>query len=425
MALDRLIIVDLTRQPARVRVTTIAAPASPTARETADLTSPLRVALRAEPAGLRSFAGEEAVDVIEDDLTIRFDDLHTDLLRLEDIELQSHLISAFWSNLSERLARDGWLKPSGQAAGYVIPHALYPPALLERFRQACAVEGRLKIAGFSSEAVSLLMGFLQSEALRQGLAALDYARPHTVCLVAAYDDSEVSVACFDYSTEAEERYRILLRDYFRTTCGNLSDKLKSCDWLGEFSALISLESPSLTGLSRDALEATLDAVAVGIFKERHQTTELDWLKIKGADYIANCSRGRARVSAQYNIETACHIGIQIDQGRFYPVITKDEMARTSSFPYGSAQAFKLQGHPGNEMRVNLYCGYSDRLEDATLLGYTTLEQAELSSLKSGAASAIAAVLRLDTHGGGEFTLGLMPDNRIINSIPFVLPGLLV
>lgn len=422
MAVGRTIIVDLTRDSARVCVVD---PGSPPNEVMNELIIPYRVAVRDEETDVRMFAGEEAADIQEDGSTIIFDNLHTELPRIEDTELQSELAKAFWREICRKLLKEGWLETSGQpVAGYVIPHYLSPPVLLERFREACAGETPVKVAGFFSEAASLLIGFLQSEAFVPVAGELDDSQPLTICLVIAADDGEMEVACFDYSREAGGRISILLRDYFRTTYADLSARLQASDWLGTFSVLISLESPELARASKESLDATLGAVSIDIVREQHQVAGLAGLKAKGAAYIAGRSLGRGVASGEYGIETACHIGVRINQSSFHPIIAKEEFAQIVDFPYSSLRAFKLQGRPGNEMRIQLYCGSSDRVEDSTLLGHLTLSQSELVSLTSRNESALVAVVKLDAQGSGEFTLGLLPDNRIIGSQSFTLPGLI-
>ncbi|HVG19054.1 MAG TPA: hypothetical protein VNI02_08365 [Blastocatellia bacterium] len=389
-----------------------------------EFTIPYRVAVRDEDAGMSMYAGEESAGMREDDRTLVFDDLHTELLRIEDTELQSELARAFWREICRELSQRGLLEHSGQpVAGYVIPHYLSPPDLLERIREACAGE-RETVAGFFSEAASLLVGFLRAEVFASMASEFDNSGPLTVCLVVAEDDGELNVACFDYSSEAAGAVSILLRDYFRTTYAQLSDRLKASDWLGAFSALVSLESTELARPSKESLDATLDAVSAGIVREQYQVAGLDGLKARGAAHLAALCSGRGAASGEYRIEVACHIGVRVSRSSFHPVISKEEFARIVDFPYSSLQTFKLEGRPGNEMRVQLYCGSSDRVEDSTLLGHLTLSQSELASLTSGNESVVVAIVKLDTQGSGEFTLGLLPDNRIIGSQSFTLPGLM-
>jgi hypothetical protein len=48
---------------------------------------------------------------------------------------------------------------------------------------------------------------------------------------------------------------------------------------------------------------------------------------------------------------------------------------------------------------------------------------DVSLLASGGGWELFAAVHLSSPGAGELTLGLMPDDRVIGTLPFVLPGL--
>lgn len=421
MTTQQTIIVDLTGDLARICV---ADSGVRNVEVRNQLIVPCRIAVQDDEAGLRFFAGNKTANISEDDRTLMFDNLPTDLPGIEDEELQSELALSFWNEVCETLLSEGLLKgPVEAARGYIIPDHHSPPDLLERIRAACAKETP-SIAGFCHEGISLVMGFLQSSAFSTVLRNFDCSLPVPICLFAA-DNNALEVACFDYLLADDARVSILLRNYFRTTYNDVFRRLKHSDWDDRLSVLCALETPNLADSAREVLDALFYVVSTDdVVKERQLMPELPWLKARGAAHIACCCSGRVATPVEYNIETAWHIGVRLDQESFHPLVTRKRFEEVKDFPHSALQTFKLQGRPGNEMRVQLYCGFSDRIEDSTLLGQLTLSQPELVSLASNE-SALAAVLKLDTHGSGEFTLGLLPDDRIISSMAFTLPGLVI
>jgi hypothetical protein len=420
MTTQQTIIVDLTRPEALICVVD---PGARPLELNHQQVVPYRVAIRNDEADLRFLAGDKAANIREDGRTLIFDNLASELLRIEDEELQSELALAFWNEICETLLRQGVLKDSAESVkGYIIPHHCSPPDLLVRIRKGSA-GNTPSIAGFCHEGICLVMGLLQTGAFATAISGREGLVP--VCLFAA-DGNAIDVVCFDYLVDGDGRISILLRNYFRATSDDLFRRLKQADWLDTFSVLLLLESSNLSDSAKDTLNALLDGIWTDdVVKQRQVMPELPWLKALGAAYIASCCFGQAATPGEYNLQTAWHIGVRLDRDSFHPLVTRKQFEEARDFSYSALQFFKLRGRPGNEMRVQLYCGFSHRVEDSTLLGQLTLSNPELASLASDSESVLAAVLKLDTHGSGEFTLGLLPDDRIVSSMAFALPGLVI
>lgn len=420
MTTQQTIIADLTKPVARICVVD---PGGKPLELNHQQVVPYRVAIRNDEAGLRFLAGDKAENIREDERTLIFNNLASELLRIEDEELQSELALAFWSEICETLSSQGVLKDSAETVkGYIIPHHCSPPDLLVHIRKGSAAK-KLSIAGFCHEGISLVMGLLRSGAFASAIHGRDSSVP--ICLFAA-DDNVIDVVCFDYLVDDDGRISILLRNYFRATSDDLFRRLKQANGLDTFTVLLLLESSNLSDSVKDTLNALIDGVwADNVVKERQVMPQLPWLKALGAAYIASYCSGQAATPEEYNFQTAWHIGVRLDRDSFHPLVSSKQFEETRDFSYSALQFFKLRGRPGNEMRVQLYCGFSPRVEDSTLLGQVTLSNPELASLASDNESMLGAVLRLDTHGSGEFTLGLLPGDRIVSSMAFALPGLMI
>jgi hypothetical protein len=285
----------------------------------------------------------------------------------------------------------------------------------------CVRETPLCLVGFTNAAVALILGFLRSEEVSSEWIQIVRSQQATVCLVVASDESTVDVACFDYAFAAPRQHRILIRDHFQTTCGGLLSRLRDCDWLGSFSQLVVIEDPTLPQSAQSALTVPLQAISDAVKPYRQKVTNASQLSVRGASHLALCASGRASDDQEYDIGHSCHIGIQIDQQYFEPVIAKKSWKNVTEFPHLAAQTFRLRGRPGDALRLNLFSGYSTRVADAVPLGYTILAQEELTHLSD--AGAFTAVVRLDASGSGEFLLGLIPENRVVHRQPFRLQGL--
>lgn len=387
-----------------------------------DMTPTLAVRLD-EPGTLRVLAGEEAMEAREDNSTLIFEQPARDLPLIEDAELQALLLSGFWRSVGQGLTSRGLMRAGEQAVGYVVPPYCFPLPLLESLRASCAGESPLKLVGIVQEAAALVLGFLRSEAFQPGAPVAAADAPVTICLVVASEEQAVDVVCFDHARVTPTRHRVLIRDFFQTTCAELSARLRDCDWLGTFSLLVIVEDPALPQSAQSALDAPLQAITDGVARRHLRTPAASEMKLRGGAHVALCAAGVAPDEQEYDVAHACHIGLQIDQQHFQPVIHKEAWAGLTEFPHLAAQAFRLRGSPGNALRLNFYSGYSTRVADAVPLGHAMLGQEELAQL-SGAA-ALAAAVRLDAPGGGEFLLGLLPENRALRRQAFTLPGLVV
>ncbi len=390
----------------------------------AELHMPSRLVVRHEQAdGLRVLGGEEATEAREDESTLIFEHPARDLPRMEEAELQTLLMVGFWRALAQGMVTRGLLRAGEQAAGYVVPPHRFPLPLLESFRASCAGERPLKLVGIAHEAAALVLGFLRSEAFRLEESAMQSTAPVTICLVVACHEQTIDVMCFDYARATPTRHCVLIRDFFQTTYAELSTRLRDCDWLGTFSQLVIVEDPMLPASTQSAFNVPLQAITDGVTLQRHQMPAASQLKLSGGAHIALCAAGLAPDEQEYDVAHACHIGLQIDQQNFQPVVTKDAWAQLTEFPHLAAQAFRLRGSPGNALRLNFYSGYSTRVADAVPLGHAMLWQEDLAQLTG--ATALTAAVRLDAPGSGEFILGLMPENRALRRQPFTLPGLVV
>jgi hypothetical protein len=380
---------------------------------------PARLGLRLEDEGLRAVAGEDADGLCAEAATLIFEHPVRDLPRMDDPELQKLLVAGFWRALTQRLVTRGMLRPEEHADGYLVSPHVFPSPLLNSLRESCSGERPLQLVGIAHEAAALVLGFLRSEACHLKDSA---PAAVTICLVIAIDDRTVDVACFDYEQTTPTSQRILIRDFFQTTCAELSARLHDCDWLGAFSQLVVIEDPTLAPQAQTAINAPLQAIAEGIAIERQQSSVAWQLKLSGGAHIALCASGRAPDEQEYDIGHACHIGLQIDQRSFQPVIDKEAWTHLTEFPHFAAQAFRLRGQTGNALRLNLYSGYSTRIAVAVPLGHTMLSHEDLAQLNG--AGSFTAALRFDTPCTGEFLLGLMPENRALRRQPFRLPGLM-
>ncbi|HJQ25675.1 MAG TPA: hypothetical protein VKA60_17265 [Blastocatellia bacterium] len=385
---------------------------------------PLRVAIRKTDAGFLTWAGEEAEPLVEDAQTLVFDELNVHLPRIDDSELREQLLTAVWSKVCERLADNGLLHRPGQSAAYVIPRAGWPPALLEHFREVCARDGRLRLIGFPDEAAALVVGLMQADMVRRVLSSPPASGSATYCLAVAAEDTQAIVCCFDYASDGRREHRVVLRDFFRTKYRALADDLKSREWSSDVSGLLVFESPELATPACTALEATLRGVRTEVTRPPLPPAQIQNLKLVGGAYIAQCSMALGEPADHFVVEAAYHIGVQTSQRRFHPILTRSQMTQATQYPLVAEQRFRLKGRPGSEMRVNVYCGYSPRVAEATYLGHFTLSQVELARLGSDREAAIAASVTMDSPGSAEVALHLLPDNRRIASRQWLLPALM-
>lgn len=421
-----IVTLDLSAPGARARVTAarVGVP-----RVEFDLT--LRAAVRAEGGRIVTLLGAEAADALEDERTLVFDDLGAAFPHIENAGVLRHLIRALWEWVERELVSRAGEGLAGRADAHVVVPNGYPPALLESFREACAGARHVTLSGFAHETAALLVGLLRSESFARAGREGNLRPPATVCLFAARGESEIDVACFDYLSEESGESRALVRDHFRTSGDELLTRLRSCDWLGSFSAILLLEDTELGERARARLSETFDAIGMGVAETRLRTDEVRRLKAAGVGQISRAgTAGRGGVAAAHDseaawecsIEAAFNLGVRVDQESFYPVFSKHDYAAARDYPWVAFQSFELRGRPGGEVRLGLYCGFSDRVSDATPLGHVSLGGRHLAALAGGTPSALAAI-RLDAPGSGEFALYLLPGDELVGSFPFTLPAL--
>lgn len=415
----RLIVVDWMPNAARAGVF------SKTVRGwqlTSELEMPPRLVVRNETShGLRVLAGAQAAEVVEDANTLVFEHPACDLPNIDDQELATLLVDGFWRAVSQGLVTSKSVQTSELIPGYVVTPQRFPLPLLESFRETCAKQRPLKLIGSIHEAAALVVGSLRVEAFDLGETAIESVV--TVCLVVACDEQTIEVACFDYTQPTPTHHRILIRDCFQTTCVGLSKRLHDCDWLGAFSLLAIVEDPSLPSAARDALNTPLQAITNSATVQRRQLAAASRLRLLGGAHIALCAARQAPDDQEYDVAHAYHIGVQIDQQHFKPILNKDAWEQLGESPYLAAQGFRMRGVAGSGLRLNLYSGYSTRVAEAVPLGHTMLWQEDLAQLN--ARTALTAAVRLDAPGSGEFLVGVMPENRILRRHAFNVPGLVV
>ena len=375
--------------------------------------------------GLITLACDEAMEASDDDRTIVFDDVIYDLPRIEAPDLQAHLMRACWNALYRLLAQRGLLSDRDKAVCFMIFRQAYPTPLLERWREVCAEQRQLKLAGFTHEAAALLIGFLRSEFFAQAQAKLAPGDRVSACLVAAGSDSEVEVIHFDYALESGTRRRLLVHEYFRVTCGDLPARITRCDWLGDLSSIFMLMNSSLDNQSHKALKIFLSALPANADNQRFQVSALPDLKLIGAIYIALCRIGRGDPQSEYVIETACNIGVRINQRKIHPIIRKEDFSRITEFPYTAFRTFKLKGKPGGGFRMNFYCGQSNLIAEATSLGGLSLPQQTSETLSFDKDTVFASAVRLDSPESGEITVGVFPEDKLVGSMPFKIPVIMI
>src|SRR5262245_7102889 len=126
---EKLVIVDLTCNPARISVTTV----GPLRIETIQAPGHAwRVALRQTDDGLLTLTSDEAAEARDDERTMVFDDAISDLPRIDDLELQAHLMRACWNALYRLLAQRDLLSDLDKAVCFMTFRHDYQTPLLER-----------------------------------------------------------------------------------------------------------------------------------------------------------------------------------------------------------------------------------------------------------------------------------------------------
>src|SRR5437868_3521312 len=132
----RLVVVDWTRSAARVGVFDENLRRWQLASE---LNLPARLVIRNEQSdGLRVLAGDEAAGAREDASALVFEQPVRDLPRMEEVELQTLLLSGFWRALGESLVAGGQLRAGRQAARDVVGAQRFSLPGVANLRAMCA-----------------------------------------------------------------------------------------------------------------------------------------------------------------------------------------------------------------------------------------------------------------------------------------------
>jgi hypothetical protein len=410
---------DLTTRPVRFGIASANGPLS--VEVLSELSLPWRVAIQLdENDELHRFTGNETLQINEYGHTLIFDEVQTSIPRIKDKELRALLLGELWKAVGQTLG--SFLSAHRPPPIYVISPYFYSQSLLDEMREA-SLSGPVRLAGFVHEAASLLLGTIQTDIFSQMTEGLSFHELATLSLIAAYEDASVDVACFDYSLEGDGSHRILIRDYFHTTDDNLRTRLEKCDWLDQFAKLLLLASQGCDAESNKALTNTLRTLSLDAAVTRHEILKLTNLKMTGAAHIARCCGGTGDKS-RYVLDIVYNIGVQVEQDRFHPILSKDEMSRLTIYPHTVAQTLQVQGDPGNQMRLDLYCGQSDVVGDGILLGGFTLSRQDLMA-NASTISPLALFATMKTPGSGEITLGLLENDRVIDRVPFTVPALVV
>lgn len=410
-----IVIADLARDAARVG---LAALGDQSVEVPAEFALPQRVALVLGDAGIVALAGGAAAGARTDAHTLVFNRLQKSLPRVGDSELRSRLAAANWGALCEELTGRGLVGPEG-CVGYVIPHHLSTQPLLEEFRAACAASS-VRPVGFVHEAAALALGFVRSPLLTKTLDG--GGGRATFCLLVASDESEVDVVCFDYSAEHPPRRELLIRDFFHADCAGLSKSLEGRSWAAGITHLVSVEDEAVEAESLAPLVALFKADGARVEKRRFKASAARRLKIGGAAHVARCCHGRGGAGEEYSISNAYGIGVQTDRKRFHPIIDGLTASAVEDFPRRAEQTFALRGQPGAQLRLDLRCGYSDRVAETIPLGVATVGVSDLAR-RAGRGEAVNVAVTLDAPGAGQFTLESATTRRPLASLPFVLPSL--
>lgn len=415
LAESHAIVVDLTSAE-------VVAAAVPEASRPFDMSPevkfPCAVAFRLQEGELKSFAGKQLVNLVEDDQTILFDYLHEDLHRLEDAELQDHLIETLWQALFDSATETNLISPPGKTLAFLTTPITYPQTLLERFRRRCGQKDGLVLGGCINEALALTIGFLRSPYLSE---VKDGPEPRKFNLLVA-TASGVEVVAITYRKVAgSTRHHVGIREFFRTSYEKLAARLQGFGGPRSTDSLISLESNSTDSQQRATLEIVLPSTG---FSVRHQTDDADWLKGVGAAYIAKCSLGHGDIEAEFFITAPTNIGVQLNQRVVCPVVHKDDLIKLEQFPYQASRTFAIRGASQQDVEINLYSGFSSRVAESVLLASGAFPARELNSKRNSAVNLVVSVI-LESAGSGVFKIGLPSGEPVTSDRRFTLPGLVV
>jgi hypothetical protein len=381
-----------------------------------------RVAIAQIGNDLIALADGEAGKALDGTSTLSFDHLDICLPLVEDEELQSQIIRTFWTFLCQAVFDRRLGDNSGVTSCVIVRHN-YSVPLLERFREACASDGRIRLFTFLNEAASLVIGTLNSEIL-QDLDAWDAFAPAVSCLIVAYDDQHAEVCCFEHCYTGQVGCRVIVHDFFRTTFADLMDELQSRKWTKAPTVAVSLESSALTEDARGLISDAAGCLSLELTRRQLRPNELLLLKMKGAACLCGLSTPSRSSSVEYDVETVLNIGLQTNSTRFHPILAKDDLTEVPRYPIASSQTFKLSGHAVDRLTLTGRAGYSDRVDDSVSLGNLTVPRREVSELSRSKQAALLAVVKLESPGRGELSIEMLPHRRVIDSRAFIIPGLM-
>jgi len=127
--------------------------------------------------------------------------------------------------------------------------------------------------------------------------------------------------------------------------------------------------------------------------------------------------GRFRSGKNYVIEGAFNFGIQIDSDRLCQIVPKDTLISNPVMPLERSKAFVIDNIT-HDVNINLYCGFSDRLEGAISLGTITLHESQFPQNREE----IVVSVRLDSMHSGRFSVTQVSSKREPISKSFSVPG---
>jgi hypothetical protein len=375
-------------------------------------TLPTRIALRQNRQGeiSYSFAADQ---VGEDDHehTIVFEHPGRQLPNIEDVDLQTELLRSLWQGLQHSMTSAGALRPGEVASVYLIPPLRFTLPLFEQLRR-CAAETPLRLCSVITPATALVMGALGLETFVEDLTRIVGSDEIAAgCFVLSEDFIEA--VCFEYRASGPQHQSIRIVDYFQVTSGELARRLQESD-SSDLNFLLVVEDSE----GADSANALLQQLTrAGELQYLHRSSRLS-LRLMGCAEVAKFAAGWSAKPDQYEISHLYNLGIQINQSRFQPLITREQL-RSGKFPTANSQSFRLSRKPANGLRLNFCSGYSTAMAESTSLGRVMLPELDAITVDTF----LAASIKLDTLGSGEFFLGLMPENRILRQQSFMLPGL--
>lgn len=381
-------------------------------------TLPTRMVLRQEAQGeIICLFGGDVVDEEDSEHTILFRHPGRELPGIHDVDLQTELLKNFWQGLHDYLISEGSLSEGEIASVYLIPPSRFPQPLLEQLR-ICAGHTSLRLRSIITSAMALVMGILGLDAFVEALTGVAGSDEITAgCFV--LKDELIEGVCFDYKTAGPHHHKIVIRDHFQVTSDKLSARLSDFD-SSSLNVLLVVEDSGCSDSFTRRTIASLQQVAAASQCQRLPWSSEVSLKLKGCTDLANFATGQLTKPDQYEIRHVFNLGVQINQSRFFPLIAREQL-KSGQFPATSSQCFRLSRRPIHSLRLNFCGGYSTSIAESISLGRVVLSASELNATTAN--TYLAASIRLDTPGSGEFSLGLMPENRILRRQSFMLPGL--